>query len=85
MFSEFHSLYLMLCNKQKNINFILHLIVATQLSRGWWHKASRSCQWAVYVFPYVYGLKASNTLEHLKIMFIYVHYDELAAPSSECC
>ncbi len=37
MLSELHSLNLKLCSKQYNKNFVLHLIVAPQLSGGWQH------------------------------------------------
>jgi hypothetical protein len=37
MLSELHNLNLKLCNKQYNKKFVLHLIVAPQLSSGWGH------------------------------------------------
>jgi hypothetical protein len=40
MFSELHSLNLKLCSKQDNRYFVLHLIVAPQLSSGWRHICS---------------------------------------------
>ncbi len=39
-FSEPHSLNLKLCSKQYNKNFVLHLIVAPQLSSGRQHNYS---------------------------------------------
>jgi len=38
--SELHSLNLKLCSKQYNKKFVLHLIVAPQLSSGWQHNYS---------------------------------------------
>jgi hypothetical protein len=40
MLSELHSLNLKLCSKQYNNIDLLHLIVAPQLSSGWWHSYS---------------------------------------------
>jgi len=40
MNSELHSLNLKLCSKQYNKIFVLHLIVAPQLSSGWQHNYS---------------------------------------------
>jgi hypothetical protein len=40
MLSELHSLNLNLCSKQYNQIFVLHLIVAPQLSSGWRHNYS---------------------------------------------
>jgi hypothetical protein len=40
MLSELHSLNLQLGSKQYNKNFVLHLIVVTQLSSGWQHNYS---------------------------------------------
>ena len=40
MVSELHSLNLKLCSKQYNEKIVLHLIVAPQLSNGWWHNYS---------------------------------------------
>jgi hypothetical protein len=37
MLSELHNLNLKLCSKQSNKILFLHLIVAAQLSSGWWH------------------------------------------------
>jgi hypothetical protein len=37
---ELHSLNLNLCSKQYNSKFVLHLIVAPQLSSGWGHNYS---------------------------------------------
>jgi hypothetical protein len=49
MLSELHSLNLKLCSKQYNKKFILHLILAPQLSSGWRHNYStktRQAGWA---------------------------------------
>jgi hypothetical protein len=49
MLSELHSLNLILCNKQHNKKFVLHLIVVPQLSSGWQHNYSaktRQAGWA---------------------------------------
>ncbi len=40
MLSEPHSLNLKLCSKQYNKKIVLHLMVAPQLSSGWWHNYS---------------------------------------------
>jgi hypothetical protein len=40
MLSELHSLNLKLYSKEYNKKFVLHLIVAPQLSRGWQHNYS---------------------------------------------
>jgi hypothetical protein len=40
MLSKLHSLNLKLCSKQYNKKFVLHLIVAPQLSSGWRHNYS---------------------------------------------
>ncbi len=40
MLSELHNLNLKLCSKQYNKNFVLHLIVAPQISSGWQHNYS---------------------------------------------
>ncbi len=61
MLSELHNLNLKLCSKLHNKKFVLHLIVAPQLSSGrqnnysTHNKAGRLGQWAVFVFSYVYG------------------------------
>ncbi len=63
MLSELHRLNLKLCSKQYNKNFGLHLIVAPQLSSGWWHnystktrQASRANEQSMQLESYVYGL-----------------------------
>ncbi len=38
--SELHSLNIKWCSKQYNKPIVLHLIVAPQLSDGWWHNYS---------------------------------------------
>jgi hypothetical protein len=56
--SELHSLNLKLCSKQYNNKFVLHLIVAPQLSNGWRHNYStktRPAGRANGQFSYVYG------------------------------
>ncbi len=40
MLSELQSLNLKLCNIQYDKIFVLHLIVAPELSSGWWHNYS---------------------------------------------
>jgi hypothetical protein len=71
MHSELHSLNLKLCNKQYNKTFVLHLIVAPQLS-GWQHnystknsQAGRTNEQSMYYslmslvhFPYTTNLEA---------------------------
>ncbi len=39
-FLELHRMNLKLYSKEYNKNFVLHLIVAPQLSSGWWHDYS---------------------------------------------
>jgi hypothetical protein len=61
MLSELHNLNLKLCSKQYNKTFVLHLIVAPQLSSAVTqllnqNKVGGLGQWTVYVFSNVYGL-----------------------------
>jgi hypothetical protein len=62
MLSELHSLNIKLCSEHYNKIFVLHLIVAPQLSSGWGHNHSTKtrqadCANAVYVLFYVYAPK----------------------------
>ncbi len=76
-------LNLKLCCKQYSNKFVLHLIVAPQLSSGWrqllnQNKAGRLGQWVVYVSSYVCGVHPVGFID-TKILFQLYKISEIRA------